>query len=502
MARFLVAGCLASASLVGSASAVSPSDFVDYNLDWTGNGTINPGTAKVYDGFEMAGKLYVPDDYDPTKSYAVVMHMHGSGERGQYNNFDNYAHINDHITGIMAEAGQRDFLIYAPQSGFDWAPRHADRALAQLGKLTLDYAIDPSKIYLMGLSMGGGAARYHAQKHPGVFAATVAVAGVADVVNNAVALTDEPIWLFHAKNDQIVNVSNSQNLVNRVRNAQGESSWNFSTDGTLIDVGTSREGRFFESGTLRYTEYASGKASNPHNSWDQTYDSNHNAMYDWLFAHGQAIPTLGQGMTTLVDFDSDDDTTYEAGGSTWNSTLTSSWGSVAVSGQTARPVASAFLKTRDGVDTQVMIEVTGTFSGSTTAGVTTGSGPAEALGDGWTANGPASVTIHGLNPGEQYLLEVFGSIDSATQAASLYSAGEASMELQAGGNASQWAQLIATADSEGTILFGVRPGEGSATALLNALSVTGLGAVPEPTSIVLIGVGTLLLTSTRRGSQY
>ena len=498
MARWSTVAAVCSIGWAGAASAVSPADFIDYNLDWSGNGSINPGTSKVYNNYELPGKLYVPDDYDPSKSYAVVMHMHGSGERGQYNNFDNFAHINDHITGLMAEAGQRDFLIYAPQSSYDWAPRHADRAFAQLGKLTLDYNIDSSQIYLMGLSMGGGAARYHAQKHPGVFAATVAVAGVADVANDAAALTDEPIWLFHAKNDQIVSVSNSRNLVNRVRNAQGKSDWNFSTDGTFVDAGTSREGRFFESGTLRYTEYTTGKPANPHNSWDQTYDSNHNELYDWMFAQGQPIPTLGQGSTTLVDFDSDDDATYSAGGMVWNSTLAGSWASVPVAGETARPVASAFLKTSDGQDTQVMIEVTGSFTGNTSAGAAGDTGPAAATTDGWTATGNSSVTVHGLNAGEQYLLEAFGSTTATQNALTLYEAGEAGVQLQAANNQSQWAQLIATADDQGQILLTVRPGDAGNTAVLSALSITGLGAVPEPASLALLGLAAAPLLTARR----
>jgi len=58
----------------------------------------------VYSNAALNGRLYVPTDYTPTKSYPVVVFLHGSGEGGS----DNVKQIQSHISNLIANAASRD----------------------------------------------------------------------------------------------------------------------------------------------------------------------------------------------------------------------------------------------------------------------------------------------------------------------------------------------------------------------------------------------------------
>jgi predicted peptidase len=83
-----------------------------------------------------------------------------------------------------------------------------------------EYSIDPRRIYLTGLSMGGYGTWDLLARRPDLFAAAVPVCGGGDEMQ-APRIAAIPIWLFHGALDDAVPVSCSRNMVAALQKAGG-----------------------------------------------------------------------------------------------------------------------------------------------------------------------------------------------------------------------------------------------------------------------------------------
>ncbi len=93
--------------------------------------------------------LYVPESYTPSKRWPVVIALHGA-----------YGHGEEYVFSWLRPAKSRGFLVIAPNSAdVTWSilqpPRDANAILALLDNVAGQYAIDPDRILLTGLSDGG-----------------------------------------------------------------------------------------------------------------------------------------------------------------------------------------------------------------------------------------------------------------------------------------------------------------------------------------------------------
>ena len=112
--------------------------------------------------------------------------------------------------------------------------------------------IDPTRVYVTGLSMGGYGTWRLVAAHPERFAAAVPICGGGEPREMAGALRRVPIWAFHGARDPVVPLSASQEMVDAVQRAGGD---------------------------VRLTVYPEVA----HDSWTQTY--NNPEVYDWLLSH-------------------------------------------------------------------------------------------------------------------------------------------------------------------------------------------------------------------------
>lgn len=191
--------------------------------------------------------VHVPDRYDPDEPSPAILFLHGRGEEGT----DGEAQAAVGLGPAIRRApGRWPFVVVFPQKPQDangWRP-YEDLALATLAAAREEWAIDSSRIYLTGVSLGGFGSWMIAPRHRDLFAAIAPVCGGGDPAD-APALADLPIWAFHGDADPVVPLRHSERMVAAVRDAGG---------------------------SPRFTVYPGVG----HNSWDRAYGTER--LPEWL----------------------------------------------------------------------------------------------------------------------------------------------------------------------------------------------------------------------------
>ena len=100
-------------------------------------------------------------------------------------------------------------------------PSEQMQTVMQMIETTLkDEAIDPDRVYLTGLSMGGFGSFDLAIRHPDLFAAIAPICGAADPTKVSV-LKDTPLWIVHGSDDNVVLPDRSRSAVKALTDAGG-----------------------------------------------------------------------------------------------------------------------------------------------------------------------------------------------------------------------------------------------------------------------------------------
>lgn len=171
-------------------------------------------------GAERRYAVYVPDLYDPAEPIPAILFLHGRGEEGT----DGWAQVAVGLgPAVMLEPRSWPFVVIFPQKPRDptgWL-EHESLALASLDRSREEWSIDPSRIYLTGVSLGGFGAWMLAPRHRSLFAAIAPVCGGGDP-GDAAALAGVPTWAFHGSDDRIVPLQHSERMIQAVRAAGGE----------------------------------------------------------------------------------------------------------------------------------------------------------------------------------------------------------------------------------------------------------------------------------------
>lgn len=161
--------------------------------------------------------LYLPKAYaaDPARRWPLLLFLHGSGERG-----DDLARVKVHGPPKLLD-GRDDFpfVVVSPQcpDGERW---QADALAALLDDVTGRLRIDPDRVCVTGMSMGGRGSWDLAMSYPDRFAALVPVCGGA-LPDRACRLKGVPVKAFHGGKDTVVPLSESETVVKAVRECGG-----------------------------------------------------------------------------------------------------------------------------------------------------------------------------------------------------------------------------------------------------------------------------------------
>jgi predicted peptidase len=252
----------------GSVLAADRNDFLDFS------------TA------DLPGRLYVPPEAE-NSARPLIVFLHGAGESGT----NNLSQINSNIDNLLKAAKQRGAFLYAPQattvvgSIYNWNDTsRTTNVMAKVDQVLAEQNADPDRVYITGLSMGGGGTWNMVSRYPDRFAAAVPIAGVKTADDFAPAnQLGTPTWAFHARNDGVVSKDRSREVINGMLLAAGEPTLTFPAN-------NDRETTFefvSEPLDLRYTEFPTGD----HFIWGRVYDTPE--MYDWMFSHAVPEPACG-----------------------------------------------------------------------------------------------------------------------------------------------------------------------------------------------------------------
>lgn len=220
-------------------------------------------------GTELDYYLVTPDDYDPNKKYPLVLFMHGvGGETDQ----SGYAYLRDRLFKngfdciLLAPLAKRDLgqwwvsyedVLYAnPGTAVynqdEITPTPAfNAAISLLAETEKNYPVNTSRVYVMGVSMGGYTTWEMITRYPEMFSAAVPICGGNDPTK-ADKIVDLPIWTFHGDKDEAVAIDATRAMV-----------------AALKEKGST---------VVKYTEYA----GLDHGIWFKVFDEPE--MLPWLFA--------------------------------------------------------------------------------------------------------------------------------------------------------------------------------------------------------------------------
>ena len=160
-------------------------------------------------------RLFVPAAYDGKTALPLVLFLHGGAGRGR----DNERHLREGNGAIvqMFAGAEKQFpaFVLAPQTSSTHDP---GTTLAILDDVRSRYRVDPTRLYVVGQSLGGYGLLDLVHARPKVFAAAVVIAASGDPAR-AADLATVPTWFLHGERDGVVPVEGVRRLVAATKKA-------------------------------------------------------------------------------------------------------------------------------------------------------------------------------------------------------------------------------------------------------------------------------------------
>ena len=249
-------------TLLITAAQLHAQDLSNYN-----KGTYVKGNDSIH------YQVLLPENFDESQKYPLLIFLHGSGERGS----DNEKQLthggklfldsalrrkfpaivvfpqcpeNDRWTAVERIPGEKGKNAFAFKKG--GKPTATMQALV---KMTDDFLkrpfVDRKQVYVGGLSMGGMGTYELLRRKPKTFAAAFAICG-GDNLANVKRYKHVPLWIFHGGKDDVVSPELSKEIADHLKVIGKE---------------------------VKFTLYADDN----HNSWDSAFAEPQ--LLPWLFSH-------------------------------------------------------------------------------------------------------------------------------------------------------------------------------------------------------------------------
>jgi dienelactone hydrolase len=280
---------------------------------------------------------YLPTNYNSNSDkYPVVIFLHGIGERGP--NTKDINTLKSSITSVAKNAipklvkngTQFPFILISPQLKNNHGTWPSSYVMEVINHVKTYLRIDEKRIYLTGLSLGGGGVWVAAQDNATVFAAIAPVCGGYNTVSKAINLAKEnlPVWAFHGDKDNVVNMSKTINMVNAINKCTPK-----------------------PSPLAKVTIYPGVS----HNSWDKAYRNDHSLhnpnVYEWMMSFtntvtaGNKIPTAKAGTDQTKSLKTGNTTSIKGSGTDIDGSIASyAWAKMSGPSATLSATTTATLK--------------------------------------------------------------------------------------------------------------------------------------------------------------
>lgn len=165
--------------------------------------------------------LYVPKEYAARKTnYPLVIYLHGGSQSGKGG--PDLVKLKTYGLPRLVNQGRNfEFIIASPQcpEGKFWSTHNWLDSL--YAELTATYRINPKRVYLTGISMGGYGTWQTTVAYPDKFAAIVPLCGGCDDSTQVCRIKNVPIWTFHGTADNLISVDETERLVKRLNQCGG-----------------------------------------------------------------------------------------------------------------------------------------------------------------------------------------------------------------------------------------------------------------------------------------
>lgn len=202
-------------AIIGCTSGPPPASTMKAAIVPADTAAFAPAVFIATDGTRLPYRLLAPAPVVRGRRYPLVLHLHGSGAIGT----DNSAQLGAFAAGWAGPSARSRFpawvlvpqfasrtVEYHPGSRMDGAlvstPLPALAAsLELLDSLCRGSAVDTTRVYAAGFSMGGSSVWHALLLRPSVFAAAIAIASVPPDASDLARLPHVPLLLLHGTAD-------------------------------------------------------------------------------------------------------------------------------------------------------------------------------------------------------------------------------------------------------------------------------------------------------------
>jgi predicted peptidase len=182
-------------------------------------------------GVTLPYAYHVPENYDPSNEYPLVVILPGFGQgyienAGGDNNEGVQVASDIPATAWLQEewtGTDEDVIVLAPQNKrVGTGTAQADAMVELVNSFTDQFAVDPDRIYGSTVSYGSVLAWAALTDHPGLFDGMLITGGfgASQAQADAIAASATPIWITHGTGDHLLNVvTTGQASFSRIWNA-------------------------------------------------------------------------------------------------------------------------------------------------------------------------------------------------------------------------------------------------------------------------------------------
>lgn len=252
----------------------------------------------AYGNQALMYNLYVPENYDPSVKYPLVLFMHDAGVVSNNPTETLTQGLGAVIWATPEDQAKHPCFVLAPQydcvivgDGTDTADQ-VDMTINLVKELMTEYSIDANRLYNTGQSMGGMTSIAMNIKYPDFFAASLLVACQWDPTVVA-PMAGKPLWIIVSEGDNKANPGQDAiiDVLTGLGDTVNEASWSAESSpeefdtlvADMLSANCDINYAVFQGGSHRYT-------------WQYAYSIP--GVRDWLLSQ---VKTDGQTAQALFD---------------------------------------------------------------------------------------------------------------------------------------------------------------------------------------------------------